>query len=69
MCGDNINSCHDMKALHDTDEQIVAYCKNCKIKVEVKPRNKKLYRQIFQRDTLQPSSNLYYKYYGKMNVV
>ena len=72
MCGDNYNSVHKMKELQDDDRIIIAYCERCKERYYVRKyqgRTDPQYGKIFRRDSLQPSSNLYFKEYGKMNVV
>lgn len=72
MCGDNKNSVHKMKNLKDDERIIIAYCERCKKRFYVRKyqaRTDPRYNKIFRRDTLQPGSNLYYKEYGKMNVV
>lgn len=68
-CGDNISSTHAMVTIGEIQNVItVSYCMNCKKRYMIKPQDKKLSAKINKRDTLQPSHNLYYKYYGKMNV-
>ena len=72
MCGDNINSVHKMKYLQDDDRIIIAYCEKCKQRYYIRKyqgRTDPMYGKLFRRDTLQPSSNLYWKEYGKMNVL
>ena len=72
MCGDNINSVHNMKYLEDAPDVIVAYCIKCKFRAFIRKcagRTEPKYNKIFRRDTLQPTQNLYYKEYGKMNIV
>jgi len=62
-----------MKILLDTNEVVVGYCEYCKErdfsrKYDHKPEPK--YGKVYKRDTLQPSSNLYYKEYkGRMNTL
>lgn len=68
-CGDNKNSCHLMKDLINEKEHLLSYCVNCKRRYYVRPADKKTYNKVYKRDALQPSSNLYYKYYGKMNTI
>jgi len=68
-CGDNINMCHDMEVLIDFPEHILCYCKNCKRRYHVNPMNKMRYNELFKKDTLQPGLNLYYKYFGKMDII
>lgn len=68
-CGDGINSCHDLKYLINEPEHILVYCVNCKHRYYVKPQDKKACAKLFKKDILQPNSNLYYKYYGRMNVL
>ena len=59
-----------MKDLINEPDHILAYCVNCKQRYYVKPQDKKTYAKIFKIDSLQPGgNNLYYKYYGKMNVL
>lgn len=72
MCGNNKDSVHKMKYLEDTDYIIIAYCERCKKRFYVRKyqgRTDPKYGKIFRRDTLQPGSNLYFKEFGKMNVV
>ena len=72
MCGDNINSVHNMKTLEDAPDVIVAYCIKCKFRTHIRKcggRTEPKYNKIFRRDTLQPTQNLYYKEYGKMNII
>lgn len=68
-CGDNKNSCHEIAFLLNEEEHILCYCKKCKQRFYVKPKHRKKYAEIFKLDTLQPGgNNLYWKYYGKMNI-
>jgi hypothetical protein len=68
--GDNKNSCHDLKTLINEEYHILAYCTECKERFYVKPKDRKAYAILFKKDTLQPGgNNLYYKYYGKLNVL
>jgi hypothetical protein len=68
--GDNKNSCHDLKTLINEEDHILAYCTECKKRFYVKPKDRKGYAKLFKKDTLQPGgNNLYYKYYGKLNVL
>ena len=71
MC-DGLNSVHKMRYIHEDERIIIAYCERCKKreyirKYEDRPEPK--YRKIFRRDILQPGTNLYYKEFGKMNVI
>lgn len=71
-CGDNINSVHKMKYLLEDQRIIIAYCEKCKFRAYIRKydgRTDPKYSKIFRRDTLQPSSNLYWKEYGQMKVV
>lgn len=69
-CGDNINHCHDLKDLLNMSDHLLVYCTQCKQRFHVKPQDKKTYNKIFRKESLQPGGhNLYYKYYGKMNVL
>ena len=69
-CGDNINHVHKLITLEEvTDVITVAYCANCKQRFYARPKDTKRYGELFKMNTLQPSGNLYYKYYGKMNTI
>ena len=68
-CGDNINSCHDLKDLLNVGDHIVTYCTQCKKRFHLNINDKKSARILFKKDILQPNSNLYYKYHNKMNVL
>lgn len=68
-CGDNKNHCHDMQDLWSSADHLLMYCKQCKKRFYVKPQNKKRVAELLKRHSLQPSTNLYYKYYGKMNIL
>ncbi len=71
-CGDNKNSCHKMKDLQNDERIIISYCEFCKKRFYVRKyeqRTDPTYGKLYRMDTLQPGSNLYYKYYGKMNVI
>jgi hypothetical protein len=66
MCGDNKNSVHKMKYLQDDEAIVVAYCERCKKRYYFRKYQGRIdpkYGKVFRRDTLQPSSNLYYKEY------
>lgn len=71
-CGDNKNHTHKMKYLEDAPDVVVAYCENCKRRFYFRKcdgRTDPAYSKVFKRDTLQRHENLYYKYYGQMNIV
>ena len=73
-CGDNKTRVHKMKVLLDTNEVVVGYCEYCKhrdfSRKDKEGRPEPKYGKIYKRDTLQPSSNLYYKEYkGRMNTL
>ena len=68
MCGDNINSVHNMKYLQDDKAIIVAYCDRCKKRFyfrKYENRTDPRYFSVFKRDILQQGTNLYYKEYPK----
>lgn len=71
-CGDNKNSVHKMKYIHEDERIVVAFCERCKIRVYIRKyldRPEPKYGIYFKRDTLQPGTNLYYREYPeKMNV-
>ena len=67
--GDNKNSCHNLKDLLVMGDHWLGYCMNCKKRYHLKSGDKKRMRELFRKDTLQPGTNLYYKYYGKMNTL
>lgn len=67
-CGDNINSVHLMRMRYNDESIVVAHCERCKRNYTCHPKTAK-YRELFRRDTLQPSGNLYYKeFIGKMSI-
>lgn len=71
-CGDNKQSVHKMKYLQEDERIIIAYCERCKFRTYIRKydgRTDPKYSSIFKRDTLQPGTNLYYKEYGKMQIV
>lgn len=48
----------------------LGYCDECKQQFHINVNNKKAQRELFRKDTLQPGGhNLYFKYYGKLNVI
>lgn len=72
---DNISAAHEPQVIHDTDDAMVAVCKNCK-KQQVFRKDKdgrmdnRAYLKFFKRDVLQPTVPLYYKYHSdKMNIL
>lgn len=61
---------HLPKILVNDPDCVQAYCERCKKRVHIRTGDRKAYREFFQRDTLQPHQNLYFKEYPhKMNVV
>lgn len=69
-CGDNKNSCHNMKDILNIGDHVVCYCTQCKKRFHVNINDKKRAWSLFRKHTLQPGgNNLYYKYYSKMNVL
>lgn len=71
-CGNNIDSVHKMKYLLEDQRIIIAYCEKCKFRAYIRKydgRTDPKYSKIFRRDTLQPSSNLYWKEWGKMKTI
>jgi len=71
-CGDNINSVHKMKYIQEDERIIVVFCERCKARYFIRKydgRTDPIYGKLLRRDTLQPAHNLYYKEYGKMNIV
>lgn len=69
-CGDNINSCHDMKDLINEPEHLLTYCTQCKKRFYVRPADRKKYYELHRKDALQPGgNNLYYKYFGKLHTI
>ncbi len=62
---DGINDVHTTKTLFHNSEVEVAYCVKCKLRVYLRKgfdgRDDPRYGTFFKADTLQPSSNLYYK--------
>lgn len=67
-CGDNKSSTHDPFVIEESDAMRVI-CKQCKKQFIIRidpykrvPENRQ-YIKIFKRLTLQPNSNLFYKYY------
>lgn len=74
MC-DNINSCHDNKLINETKDGVRFICKECKeisvFRIGLDGRmDNRAYAKVFKRDSVQPGSNLYYKYNeGKMSIV
>lgn len=69
ICGNNKDNCHDLKDLLVLGDHWVGYCTHCKKKYHLNMNDKKRARELFRKDTLQPGTNLYYKYYGKMNII
>lgn len=64
---------HKAEILKDTKEVIEAYCTKCKshgyFRKDTQGRVEPAYGDFFKADTLQPSSNLYYRVHpGKMSV-
>jgi hypothetical protein len=64
MCGDRVNSVHKMRTLDEYPDRIVVYCERCRKKYSVHPKDPR-YLKLFQRDTLQPGTNLYYREFPK----
>ena len=71
----NTSATHDPFVLHDDRNALRVFCKTCKKQERIgkdrhgNPENK-LYIEWFKRDSLQPNSNLYYKYNeDKMSIV
>lgn len=58
-------SVHDARVIKDTPEVIEAYCVKCKaheyFRKDAQGRVDPRYGDFFKADTLQPSSNLYYR--------
>jgi len=60
---------HLPKILSDANDCTQAYCERCKERVFIRRGDKKKMAEFFERDTLQPHQNLYYKEFPhKMNV-
>lgn len=70
---DDFSECHDMKTMGEDDNALRVFCRICKhMYVIRKDHNanpeKRTYAKLFKRDIIQPSQNLYYKYYAKANI-
>lgn len=60
MCGDNVNSVHKMRSLDEYPDRAVVCCERCHQRFSVHPKDPQ-YIKLFQRDVLQPGTNLYHK--------
>ena len=71
---DNLNCCHDCQTTNEEDDGLRLICKQCKhiyiLRCDKDGRfNNREYQKIYRKDTLQPNTNLYYKYHGKMSII
>ena len=64
---DNVSRCHNPVTIGDGQAQRVS-CKECKSVIVIRKDwrgvvEKRQYAKVFKKDILQPSENLFYKYY------
>jgi hypothetical protein len=65
---DNVSACHDLTIIVDAEDGMRVICKDCKHQYVIPKDTRgvvdnRIYSKIFRKEILQPSDNLFFKYY------